>query len=403
MRILIANDGWNDAGGVQTYLRAVSQGLRARGHELAFLFLDHAGSQTQAPLSGSEPVFSVNAAGVQTCLDAAAQWLPDVCYSNNMNRLDLEEALVERYPVIKFMHGYFGTCIGGQKMHGLPTPRPCERVFGPACLALYFPCHCNQWSLAAMLRMYQWAKRQQALSRRYTAMVVGSEHMREEYVRNGAEPSRVQVVPLFAWPATTAALTPSFESNRILFAGRMTTLKGGDVLIRAAATAQKKLKQPLELVMAGDGPQRAPWQRLAASLGVMTRFTGWLDESGMAQEMRGAAVLAVPSLWPEPFGLVGPEAGRFGLPAVAFGVGGIRQWLTDGHNGIVVPAQPPRARAFADGLVHFFANPAAWPAMRLAAREMAEALSVERHVAALETVLRQACRTPRPQTNAVAL
>ena len=40
MRILIANDGVDDAGGVQSYLGAVLPGLAARGHQVALLHLD---------------------------------------------------------------------------------------------------------------------------------------------------------------------------------------------------------------------------------------------------------------------------------------------------------------------------------------------------------------------------
>jgi glycosyltransferase involved in cell wall biosynthesis len=49
-----------------------------------------------------------------------------------------------------------------------------------------------------------------------------------------------------------------------------------------------------------------------------------------------AALVAVPSLWPEPFGLVGLEAASLGIPAVAFDVGGVRQWLDPNRTGVLV-------------------------------------------------------------------
>ena len=53
--------------------------------------------------------------------------------------------------------------------------------------------------------------------------------------------------------------------------------------------------------------------------------------------MKASRLLVVPSVWPEPFGSVGMAAARCGVPAAAFAVGGIPQWLHDGVNGHLAP------------------------------------------------------------------
>ena len=56
-------------------------------------------------------------------------------------------------------------------------------------------------------------------------------------------------------------------------------------------------------------------------------------------------LVAVPSIWDEPFGLVGLEAMAHSLPVVAFDVGGISEWLTGGETGLLVPRRDTHAFA----------------------------------------------------------
>ena len=56
--------------------------------------------------------------------------------------------------------------------------------------------------------------------------------------------------------------------------------------------------------------------------------------------LASAGLLVVPSLWPEPFGLVGFEAAAHGVPVAGFRVGGIPEWLIDGVTGHLADPLP---------------------------------------------------------------
>jgi glycosyltransferase involved in cell wall biosynthesis len=186
-----------------------------------------------------------------------------------------------------------------------------------------------------------------------------------------------------------------------MFLGRMTKLKGGDVLIRAVAEAAQREGVRIQLTMAGDGPQRAAWELLARELGVACRFTGWVDEEGREELLGEASLLAVPSVWPEPFGLVGLEAARAGVPAVAFDVGGIREWLKDGVNGLLADASPPDHRSLAAALVKALSSPEGLGRMAAAARRVASEMSLQKHLDILEGIFHQAV-SARPSLTRLA-
>jgi glycosyltransferase involved in cell wall biosynthesis len=148
--------------------------------------------------------------------------------------------------------------------------------------------------------------------------------------------------------------------------------------------------------MAGDGPQRAAWERRAARANVQAAFPGWLEASRRAAAIAGASVLAVPSLWPEPFGLAGLEAAALGVPAIAFDVGGIPEWLHHRVNGLLVPARGG-AEAFAAALVEVLGDTRLRESLSAGAVQRAAEMSVAVHVDALADVLRQAAALPRTQ------
>ena len=115
-----------------------------------------------------------------------------------MGPLDVDRHLLARWPVVKMLHGYFGTCVSGLKMHAFPRRSGVQRTFGPACLALYVPRRCGQLAPGAMVQGYRWASRQRELFSRYSGDLVASHHMRDEMARHGVPDDRLKVLPLFS-------------------------------------------------------------------------------------------------------------------------------------------------------------------------------------------------------------
>ena len=391
MRILIAHEALAGGGGVESYLEAVIPALRSRGHDLAFLHYNARASGGPTRLEfDSVRTFGVKDHGLPQVIKEVREWAPEVCFSHNMRPLDVDDALLKEWPVVKMMHGYFGTCISGQKCHASPQPSACERRFGAACLALYGPRRCGHLRPLRMLTDYRWNLRQRGLFSRYAATVVASAHMADEYQRSGLAADRVTAIPLFS-PWTVASTRMDTPVPTVLFAGRITALKGARLLADAVAEAQTRLNAPLRLIVAGDGPERAALEKRTEALNLEASFPGWVTGSDRLAVFRRSSVLAIPSVWPEPFGLVGLEAASLGVPTVAFDVGGIWEWLRDGFNGRLVNPTGG-APAFGEALAGVLGDSHALASLSAGAIARAQDLTVDRHVMKLEHVLARAVR-----------
>lgn len=102
---------------------------------------------------------------------------------------------------------------------------------------------------------------------------------------------------------------------------------------------------PAELDVVGDGPLRSVLEADAAGRGLApaVRWRGTCDRAAVADLMRGADLLLVPSAF-ETFGVVGAEALLCGTRVVATRCGGPEGWLTPGR-GRLVPVGDTAAAA----------------------------------------------------------
>jgi glycosyltransferase involved in cell wall biosynthesis len=116
------------------------------------------------------------------------------------------------------------------------------------------------------------------------------------------------------------------RQNSIAFLGRFVSDKGADLLIRAYAEAicqYVELTPSAGLTLIGAGPEEAALRRLASELGVEVRFTGALTGEDLVRELNRHEILAVPSLWAEPFGNVALEGMGCGCVVVGSNAGGL--------------------------------------------------------------------------------
>jgi len=393
MRILIANTHRSLVGGVEKYLQAVIPALVDRGHEIGLLYEETPYPSVERIDSASPRIrmWCVAELGAST-LDRVADWKPEVVYSHGLHgpvSSGLASRLLASYPTVFYAHNLDATCATGRKYYAFPQPQCCSRKLGATCLLLHYPRRCGGLHPGTMWRRYQRHMQLNSQLTRHRAVLVASHYMHQEFLRNGVSPQKLHLVPL---PSTDsipgdAAPARSAPQGRILFVGRLTDLKGARYLIRAIPKAAEKLHRPLTLTVAGDGPERPDLERLAGRLGAPVQFAGWIHTREKLDLMRQTDLLAVPSLWPEPFGLVGVEAGSLGLPAVAYAVGGIPDWLIPGESGELAPSDPPTVDGFAEAMVRSLADPSHHARLCLGAWKIAKRFTVENHIARLEPIL----------------
>ncbi|MGE5408212.1 MAG: glycosyltransferase family 4 protein [Syntrophothermus sp.] len=152
------------------------------------------------------------------------------------------------------------------------------------------------------------------------------------------------------------------EGRFALYFGDLSEDKGVGVLL--AAHAGLPGAPPLVLVGRHGiiGPEGAP----------NVIAPGPLPHPLTIEVVRRSAFTVAPSLWAEPFGIVALEAGAAGKAVIASDTGGLRDVVSDGETGLLLPAGEPAP--LRDALARLYGDPALCARMGEAARARVAAL-----------------------------
>ncbi|MFV2175187.1 glycosyltransferase family 4 protein [Actinomadura sp. LOL_016] len=132
------------------------------------------------------------------------------------------------------------------------------------------------------------------------------------------------------------------ENKVVVAAGRLTWIKGYDLLIKAFARVAEKHPE-WTLRVHGKGERLERLRRQVTRLGLYNNVMLMGPSDDIEGEFAKASILAVPSR-AEAFGMTIVEGFACGLPAVAFDCPrGPREIITAGHDGLLVPPEDPRA------------------------------------------------------------
>jgi glycosyltransferase involved in cell wall biosynthesis len=359
LRVAFLTPDWNPNGGIATHVRLAAAALVAAGHRVHVFYRNPSDGVTVPGVS----IGQLHRATAES-MEQLMAFRPDVAHFHGLNDIPLETRVLAEFAAIKTFH-VFDYCPSGTKFHHA-ADRNCTFGTSIACVARqgYLRCTLSKRP-TVWWRHYRQASARNAHNRAFARIIVASQFVKDEAVRTGYDAAQITVLPYFtSLPSASSAPRP----NHVLFVGRLTREKGVDLLFAAL----EKLRGDWTCTVVGDGPAAEGVRADAVARGIADRvtFAGWLNGAALAAELDAASVVAVPSRWPEPFGIVGLEAMAHRRPVVAFRVGGIPDWLDDGAAGFAIA--PFDTAAFAERVQWLFDRPGEAALMGQAGRARVE-------------------------------
>jgi glycosyltransferase involved in cell wall biosynthesis len=399
MKILQVHWRYDAFGGGETYLEQLVRLLESSGHTVSVMS-GLARSDPARIAAGSKHTLITESGGIRSALreikgvmEQIEDIAPDVVHLHHTGGLlspYIVQAINQRYPTVKTVHDVSVVCPQGDEMIKQCSGGLCEYPFDLGCI--WRGCY----SIPKKgVRPWVFALWERQVARQLCRLVVSTEYIRKELLRNDFLAERITVLPLFTSLNQDNSVAPTAAAQkRLLFVGRLDNSKGGTELIDALALIRPHENWQADVI--GEGPVLATLKRRVVDTGLVERvlFHGRVDPGEMPDYYRRARVVIMPSMIPESFGLVGIEAMSCGRPVVAFDSGGIRDWLAHGETGFLV--ERGNVRQLADRIEQLLTDDDLAGAMgENAMRRVKELFQPETHLRKLLAVYKDVCSPGR--------
>jgi len=347
MRILFLNNYYYLRGGSERVLFGEMSMLREAGHEVSVFSRANQNNQASAferyfpaeivtdnarlslktiPMVKELIYSKASREGLRRVID---EFKPDVVHAHNIyGRLStsvLDILKIRKIPTVLTLHDMKLMCPSYLMLnHG----RVCEQCKGNKYYnAVISKCHKDSYAASSIYAMETWFNH---LFKKYDMVktfIAPSLFLRDKAVEFGWNAKKIIHIPNFV---DRRFIIPStMVGGYSLYLGRLSGEKG----VRTLLLALKKLPAQTDLVITGDGPDRAALQEMVNENCLPAVFTGYLEGKDLEKKISGAKVIIIPSECYENAPLALLEAFAWGKPVIGANIGGIPEMIDDGLNG----------------------------------------------------------------------
>lgn len=242
-------------------------------------------------------------------------------------------------PCVMTVHDYKLVC---PSYRMLANGLPCEKcVEGSALNAIVVRCKDDSLARSTVLGVESLIHRVFRLYRGVDSFVAPSRFLFDLLSRGNRYPGRIVHLPHFA---EGDGILRNGAGEGFLYAGRLSSEKGVDTLIRAVGHDLR-----LRLTIAGDGPLRGELEHLSREVAPgQISFAGHVDKPTLMKLMRDSRATVLPATWYENQPLSVLESMACGVPAVVTALGGLTELIDPMKTGLHVT--PGDSRELADAL-----------------------------------------------------
>lgn len=389
MKILLINDKGFESGGTQVYTFELKRSLEKMGHTVKVFssnlnpekkhLNDYEFNSFDSNIFLNKLIgFIYNPSAYSKLKEALIQFDPDIVHLNFIFSQTSASILLllKEIPTVMTLHGSTLICpVDRVDSKG----RLCHSRFGDLkcinCLKFAYPYQVLKFNIYK-----KWSKN-------INKFIAIANYIKKDFEGNNF--TKKDNICLILNKINLLKFSKIYRYNNLLYVGRLSKEKGVEYLIKSIPKVMKEFPK-VKLGIAGWGDEEENLKKLVQDLGLdnSIKFLGEISHNIIEKEYKRSSIVIVPSVWPEPFGLIGPEAMSVGRPIIATNVGGIPEWLDDGRTGLLVP--PKDSDAIAEKVIYLLKRPKLMQKMGISGRKRVEKeFNIEDYAKEVENVYKK--------------